>query len=172
MWWFAAIGLRFFGARPLRLTPPADKDLLARLDGLLIGGGDDIGAEIYGGMPVPDVRIDPERDELSVPSDSAGFAPYDVIILGRDVDRILDLDQCGADLRAYVEDFGGTLVLEKSFLFMHNVLLRIPQENVTGCPIVPTILAMLPDTGERYLSTYLCEEINEGSDDDWLETLV
>ena len=30
------------------------------------------------------------------------------------------------------------------------------------------ILAMLPDTGERYLSTYLFEGMNEGSDDDWL----
>jgi cysteine synthase A len=30
------------------------------------------------------------------------------------------------------------------------------------------ILAMLPDTGERYLSTYLFEELNEGSDDEWL----
>ena len=26
---------------------------------------------------------------------------------------------------------------------------------------------MLPDTGERYLSTYLFEEIPEGSDDEW-----
>jgi cysteine synthase A len=34
-----------------------------------------------------------------------------------------------------------------------------------------TILAMLPDTGERYLSTYLFDELNEGSDDDWLQTL-
>jgi len=34
-----------------------------------------------------------------------------------------------------------------------------------------TILAMLPDTGERYLSTYLFEGMNEGSDDDWLESL-
>ena len=33
------------------------------------------------------------------------------------------------------------------------------------------ILAMLPDTGERYLSTPLFEGINEGSDDDWLESL-
>ncbi len=31
------------------------------------------------------------------------------------------------------------------------------------------ILAMLPDTGERYLSTPLFEGVNEGSDDDWLE---
>ena len=33
------------------------------------------------------------------------------------------------------------------------------------------ILAMLPDTGERYLSTPLFENINEGSDDDWLAEL-
>lgn len=34
-----------------------------------------------------------------------------------------------------------------------------------------SILAMLPDTGERYLSTFLFEGINEGSDDDWLASL-
>ena len=34
-----------------------------------------------------------------------------------------------------------------------------------------TILVMLPDTGERYLSTPLLAGINEGSDDDWLDTL-
>ena len=33
------------------------------------------------------------------------------------------------------------------------------------------ILAMLPDTGERYLSTPLFEGINEGSDDEWLNSL-
>jgi cysteine synthase len=33
------------------------------------------------------------------------------------------------------------------------------------------ILAMLPDTGERYLTTFLFEGINEGSDDEWLATL-
>ena len=31
------------------------------------------------------------------------------------------------------------------------------------------ILAMLPDTGERYLSTPLFEGVNEGSDDEWLQ---
>jgi cysteine synthase A len=30
------------------------------------------------------------------------------------------------------------------------------------------ILAMLPDTGERYLSTYLFEDLAQGSDDEWL----
>lgn len=34
------------------------------------------------------------------------------------------------------------------------------------------ILAMLPDTGERYLSTYLFEGMNEGSDDEWLESIT
>ena len=29
------------------------------------------------------------------------------------------------------------------------------------------LLAMLPDTGERYLSTFLFEEIHDGSDDEW-----
>lgn len=34
-----------------------------------------------------------------------------------------------------------------------------------------TILIMLPDTGERYLSTYLFEGLNTESDDEWLESL-
>lgn len=33
------------------------------------------------------------------------------------------------------------------------------------------ILAMLPDTGERYLGAYLFEDVPEGSDDEWLESL-
>jgi len=34
------------------------------------------------------------------------------------------------------------------------------------------ILAMLPDTGERYLSTPLFDGVNEGSDDEWLASLA
>ena len=33
------------------------------------------------------------------------------------------------------------------------------------------LLAMLPDTGERYFSTPLFEGVNEGSDDEWLASL-
>ncbi len=33
------------------------------------------------------------------------------------------------------------------------------------------LLVMLPDTGERYLSTYLFDDVEEGSDDAWLESL-
>ena len=37
-----------------------------------------------------------------------------------------------------------------------------------NAPEGSVILAMLPDTGERYLSTFLFEGVNEGSDDEWL----
>jgi len=39
-------------------------------------------------------------------------------------------------------------------------------------PAGSTILCMLPDTGERYLSTWLFEELEEGSDDAWLEAVA
>ena len=39
--------------------------------------------------------------------------------------------------------FGGTVVLERSFLYLYSILERIGQEKVTGFPIVPTIVAML-----------------------------
>ena len=39
--------------------------------------------------------------------------------------------------------FGGTVILEKSFLYIHQILQRIKQYQVTGFPIVPTIVAML-----------------------------
>ncbi|MFT5521690.1 MAG: cysteine synthase A, partial [Enterobacterales bacterium] len=34
-----------------------------------------------------------------------------------------------------------------------------------------SILAMLPDTGERYLSTFLFDDINEGNDDEIMDAL-
>jgi cysteine synthase A len=34
------------------------------------------------------------------------------------------------------------------------------------------ILAMLPDTGERYLNAFPYAELNDGSDDEWLKTLT
>jgi cysteine synthase A len=45
--------------------------------------------------------------------------------------------------------------------------LRVAEKAEQGA----VILAMLPDTGERYLSTFLFEGVNEGSDDEWLATL-
>jgi len=46
--------------------------------------------------------------------------------------------------------------------------LKVAERAVPGA----TILAMAPDTGERYLSTILFEGVNEGSDDDWLASLA
>lgn len=40
-----------------------------------------------------------------------------------------------------------------------------------SAPEGSVILAMMPDTGERYLSTFLFEGFNEGSDDKWLAAL-
>ncbi|MCC4586308.1 cysteine synthase A [Xanthomonas sp. NCPPB 1067] len=45
--------------------------------------------------------------------------------------------------------------------------LRVAEAAAPGA----VILAMLPDTGERYFSTPLFADINEGSDDDWLAGL-
>ncbi len=45
--------------------------------------------------------------------------------------------------------------------------LRVAESAPTGS----VLLAMLPDTGERYLSTFLFEGVNEGSDDAWLAQL-
>jgi putative glutamine amidotransferase len=58
-----ALNLRLAGARAVRWGAgrPAQ---VARVDGVIIGGGDDIGPELYGGAVVTSVRIDPERDAL------------------------------------------------------------------------------------------------------------
>ncbi len=39
--------------------------------------------------------------------------------------------------------FGGTIVLEKSFIFLSKILSLISKEKITGFPIVPTIVAMI-----------------------------
>jgi putative glutamine amidotransferase len=52
------------GGRAVRLV--AGRPVPDGLDGLVIGGGDDIGAELYGGQVLPDVRLDPERDRLEI----------------------------------------------------------------------------------------------------------
>ena len=40
-----------------------------------------------------------------------------------------------------------------------------------SAPEGSVLLTMLPDTGERYLTTFLFEGVNEGSDDEWLASL-
>jgi putative glutamine amidotransferase len=65
MWLFNRLALRRAGARAVRIT--ADRPFpIERLDGLVVGGGDDIDAALYGGTTEPTTRIDPERDRLEL----------------------------------------------------------------------------------------------------------
>lgn len=53
------------GGRSVRIT--CDKPYpVDKLDGLVIGGGDDISATLYGGTVSVDVRVDPKRDEIEM----------------------------------------------------------------------------------------------------------
>jgi len=81
MWWFYWLTLRLLGERPLRLVPADDVSLVDGLQGLVVGGGDDIGAEIYQGLPTPDVRIDPQRDRLELRA-LEHAARHDIPVLG------------------------------------------------------------------------------------------
>ena len=65
MWCLNHLAVRRAGARALRLLPGDDIPMEA-LDGLVIGGGDDISAELYGKSIELDVRLDPERDRLEM----------------------------------------------------------------------------------------------------------
>lgn len=66
LWSLAALSLRLQGARARRIAPPFAPELLDGLDGLLIGGGDDIGADLSGAERRPDIRLDPARDALEL----------------------------------------------------------------------------------------------------------
>jgi putative glutamine amidotransferase len=65
MWWFNRISLWRAKARPVRLQPGQSLHL-ADLDGVVLGGGDDIEAAVYGAKIRPLIRIDPERDEFEL----------------------------------------------------------------------------------------------------------
>ncbi len=62
-WWFNYLAVWRAGGRAIRLTSK-NKSQGNEFDGLIIGGGDDINAEIYGGQVQINVRIDDERDQL------------------------------------------------------------------------------------------------------------
>lgn len=66
MWWFNRLAVARAGGRAVRITP-ATPYPLERLGALVVGGGDDIDAALYGLSPrAPTVRIDPERDALEL----------------------------------------------------------------------------------------------------------
>ncbi len=61
-WPFLAFSIWLAGGKPKRLPPRADRGQIPQIDGLVIGGGDDIGADLYGGKAMVDTKIDPARD--------------------------------------------------------------------------------------------------------------
>ncbi|MGA4493461.1 gamma-glutamyl-gamma-aminobutyrate hydrolase family protein [Vreelandella venusta] len=78
-WWFDWFAVWRHGGNPLRLSP--SRALPAHLDGLIIGGGDDIQAHLYGGEVQLDVRLDPARDELEL-NLLGRFIPQNTPVLG------------------------------------------------------------------------------------------
>ena len=83
-WYFHKLAILRAGGRPVRLTARRlpDLDRVAHmLDGLIVGGGDDIAPGLYGGEFDLEVRLDPERDELELALLDA-FAPTERPVLG------------------------------------------------------------------------------------------
>ncbi len=78
-WCFDWFAVWRHGGKPLRLSP--SRPLPEHLDGLIIGGGDDIQAHLYGGEVQLDVRLDPARDELEL-SLLNRFIPQNTPVLG------------------------------------------------------------------------------------------
>lgn len=67
MWLFYWLALRLAGLRPVRLTfQTPHRHNLDSFNGFVIGGGDNVGAEIYQGDITLDVKTDPERDRLEL----------------------------------------------------------------------------------------------------------
>lgn len=89
-------------------------------------------------------------------------------VLNREVaDQILsiaDVDAIAASRRLAAEE--GIFVGISAGATVHAAL-QVAESAEKGS----VILAMLPDTGERYFSTPLFEGVNEGSDEEWLASL-
>lgn len=63
LWWFNRCAVYRAGGRAVRLAAGRETPEES-LDGLVIGGGDDVDARLYGGELRMGVRIDPDRDRL------------------------------------------------------------------------------------------------------------
>ena len=89
-------------------------------------------------------------------------------VLDRSVSqRVLTVteDEARAQARALASEEGILVGLSCGGTFA--AALQVARQSQPGS----VVLAMLPDTGERYLSTWLFEGVNEGSDDAWLQAL-
>lgn len=64
-WWFGAMAVRMAGGTPVRLTPGRSARM-GRLDGVIIGGGDDIDPKLYAGDDPGTGHYDPARDRFEM----------------------------------------------------------------------------------------------------------
>ncbi len=111
----------------------------------LVGGGEFTPHKIQGWTPdfVPDVLNPDVHDELLTVSDEAG----------KEMARRL-----AAEEGIFVGISAGA-TLAAAFKAAENA--------EPGS----VMLVMLPDTGERYLGAYLFDDVHDGSDDEWLDSL-
>ena len=63
-WWAAWLAIALAGGRAVRATPR--RPMPAPIDGLLIGGGDDIATDLYGATAAYDNTADRARDEMEL----------------------------------------------------------------------------------------------------------
>ncbi len=64
-WWCTRLAVRLAGGRAVRISV-RNPEPGETLDGLVIGGGDDIGVEHYGGDIRQQVKVDADRDRLEI----------------------------------------------------------------------------------------------------------
>lgn len=64
--WFNRMAVWRAGGRAVRITTTTEPFPFEQLDGLVIGGGDDIDTALYGEAARPKIRIDPDRDRLEL----------------------------------------------------------------------------------------------------------
>ena len=83
---------------------------------------------------------------------------YDQLLAASDDDAIATSRRLAAEEGIFVGISAGATVA---------TALKVAEQAPEGS----VLLAMLPDTGERYFSTPLFADVNEGSDDEWLASL-
>jgi putative glutamine amidotransferase len=65
LWWLVRFALWRQNAESVRLFPGREYPI-DWLDGVIVGGGDDISPTLYAGELDPAIRLDPERDQLEL----------------------------------------------------------------------------------------------------------
>jgi cysteine synthase A len=151
-----------------------------RLDYYVSGwgtGGTMTGAGQILKMARPDVRVIATEPEVASMLDGKDWAPHkiqgwtpDIIpsVLDREIyDELLPVsdEEAISNAKALAIEEGIFCGISSGGTFA--AALKVAAKAEPGS----VILAMLPDTGERYLSTPLFEGVKEGGDDEWLEDL-